>query len=178
MKKLNLINNYSVYLLDKETAEKYAKEIAILASQIPLVEYTEENILLEAKGDRIFYGKWEKSLIVFDGDKPIAILIGYEREAEENNLYPDNSIYISELAVDKNYQRKGIARELIKMFLDNNKKFFYLYGDMVYSVQTNSAEWNNHVKKLYGKFGFRNIGVKEYNNRTDVVLKLNRKSEL
>lgn len=172
MRKINSINSYTVFLLNKETAEKYIKEITSLVNKIPLVEYTEENILAEAKEKRIFYGKWEKSLIVFDNDKPIAILIGYEREAEENDLYPENSLYISELAVDKDYRQQGIARELIKIFLDNNKKFFYLYGDIVYSVQTNSADWNNHVKKLYGKFGFRNIGVKEYDNRTDVVLKL------
>jgi len=174
MKKITEINKFPVYILDKKIATKYAKEIAELADQIPLVNYSEKEILAESKGERIFHGKWERSLIVFDGDMPIAVIIGYEREGEDNGQYPENSLYISELAVDKNYQKQGIARALLKKFLEHNKKFLHLDGRMIYSVQTNFADWNNHVRKLYKSFGFRKVATKKYDNRADVILRLYR----
>ena len=172
MNQIGKIIDYPFYVLDKETAEKFAGEIAGLADQIPLVNYSEKEILAESKGERIFYGKWEHSLIVFDGNRPIAVIIGYEREAEDNSQYPENSLYISELAVHEKYQRQGIARKLLKIFLRHNNGMLHLKGPMIYSVQTNFADWNNHVRKLYESFGFKKITTKEYENRTDVVLRL------
>lgn len=172
MKKIAEINKFPVYIFNKEIATKYAEEIAKLADQIPLVNYSEKEILAENKEERIFHGKWEHSLVVFDGDMPIAVIIGYEREGEDNGQYPENSLYISELAVDKNYQKQGIARALLKIFLERSKKFLYLDGRMIYSVQTNFADWNNHIRKLYKSFGFKEIAKKQYDNRKDVVLRL------
>ncbi len=172
MSQIGKIIDYPVYIFDKGTAEKYAKTIARLADQIPLVNYSKKEILAESKGERIFHGKWEHSLVVFDGDMPIAVIIGYEREGEDNNQYPENSLYISELAVDENYQKQGIARALLRKFLERNKKFLHLDGRMIYSVQTNFADWNNHVRKLYESFGFRQIATKKYDNHKDVVLRL------
>src|SRR4030043_1036418 len=162
MKKIGKINDYFTYILDRETATKYAKEIAKLADQIPLVNYTEKEILAEEKGDRVFHGKWEHSLVVFDGTEPIAVIISYERAAGNNDQYSENSLYISELAVDRDYQKQGIARALVKKFLEYNKKFLYLDGKMTYSVQTNFADWNNHVRRLYESFGFKQLEKKKY----------------
>lgn len=172
MKQINTIGEYVIYQLDKKTAFAHAKTIARLADLIPLVRYTEKEILAESKPGRTFHGKWEHSLIVFDQDNPIAIIISYERKKEGNDQYPENSIYISELAVDENYRRQGLARELIKQFLDFNKSFLHLDGNLLFSIQTNSADWNQHVVNLYKSFGFEQVGTKEYDNRTDVVLKL------
>lgn len=172
MKKVNVIGKYDVYQLDKGTASVHVAAIARLADSIPMVSYTEKDILAESKPDRIFHGKWEHSLIVFDKKKPIAIIIGYEREKEDNDQYPENSLYISELSVDENYHRQGIARELVKLFLDFNKFFLYLDGNLTFSIQTNSADWNQHVINLYKSFGFKQVAIKQYENRTDVVLKL------
>lgn len=172
MKKINAIGKYDVCQLNKKTASHYAKTIAQLADSIPLVTYTEKDVLSESKPGRIFYGKWEHSLIVFDQNKPIAIVVGYEREKEDSDQYPENSIYISELAVDYNYRGHGLARELVKSFLDFNKSFLYLNGDLVFSVQTNSADWNQHVINLYKSLGFEQFATKQYDNRTDIILKL------
>src|SRR4030042_3987043 len=157
MNQIGKIIDYPVYVLDKGTAEKFAGEIAGLADQIPLVNYSEKEILAESKGERIFHGKWEHSLVVFNSKKPVAVIIGYERAAENNDQYPENSLYISELAVDENYQRQGIARKLLKIFFEHNKKLIYLEGRMIYSVQTNFADWNNHVRRLYESFGFKQL---------------------
>ena len=172
MKVTNFIKNYPVYNLDKKLATKYSTEIATLANLIPLVNYEEKDILAESKDDRIFYGKWEHSLIVFDDKKPIAIIIAYERGKEKNLQYPENSIYISELAVDKNYQGKGIAKKLLELFFKLNTNFSHLTGPLLFTIQTNSASWNKFVLDLYHSFGFKEFATKEYSNRTDVILRL------
>ncbi len=94
MKKVGQIARYIVYKLDKDIATLCIKQITNLVNDIPLVEYKEQDILADYKKDRIFYGKWEHSLIVFDNKTPIAIIIAYERQSENNNLYPQNTIYI------------------------------------------------------------------------------------
>lgn len=114
------------------------------------------------------------AFVIVDKEKPIAIMIGYEREAENNDQYPQNTIYISELAVDEKYQRQGLAKQLLKAFLDEGEErgLLHLQGEVSSSVQTNSADWNNHVINLYKSFGFVNRATKTYDNRTDVVLGL------
>lgn len=168
--KVGKINEFSVYKLTKKLAQKHASTFAKIADQIPLVDYTEKEILAEKKEDRVFHGKWNHSLVVFDQSKPIAFIMGYERKAEGNDQYPKNSLYISELGVLRTYQKQGIGRQLVKLFLDLNKKFLYLDGMMIYSIQTNSADFNQHVQNLYKSFGFKHQASKEYNNRTDVIL--------
>lgn len=172
MKTIDFIKNYPVLRLDKKLATKYSAEIASLADLIPLVNYEEKDILAESKDERIFYGKWEHSLIVFDNKKPIAIIIAYEREKEKNLQYPDNSIYISELAVDKNYQGKGIAKGLLELFFKLITGFLHLNGPLLFTIQTNSAQWNKFVSDLYKSFGFKEFATKKYPNRTDIILRL------
>lgn len=172
MKKINFIKNYPVYKLDEKLATRYSRKISALANLIPLVDYNEEDILAQSKDKRIFYGKWEHSLIVFDNKKPIAILISYERKNEDNSQYPDNSIYISELAVAKDYQNKGIAKKLLGLFFKLNDNFLHLEGSLLFTVQTNSAPWNKSVINLYKSLGFKEFSTKEYSNRTDVILRL------
>jgi ribosomal protein S18 acetylase RimI-like enzyme len=172
MKKVGQIGKYIVYKLDKDIARIYSNQITDLANEIPLVDYREIDILADYKKDRIFYGKWEHSLIVFDNKTPIAIIIAYERQSENNNLYPQNTIYISELAVKSNYRREGIARQLLKLWLELNIKFYHLKGSVNYSIQTNSADWNQYVINLYTSSGFVNYGMKEYPNRKYVILRM------
>lgn len=170
MERINIIGKYDVCRLDEKTASTHAKSIARLANLIPLVDYSEFNILAESKEGRIFHGKWDHSLIVFDQDRPIAVIVGYERDKEDNYQYPENSIHVGLLAVDENYRRQGIAHELVGQFLDCNKSLLHLKGKPIYSIQTNSADWNQHVIDLYRSFGFRQIATKNYDNRIDVVL--------
>lgn len=172
MKKAGAINKFPAYLLNKTVATKYATAFAKLSNLIPLVDYTGEEILAEAKEERIFYGKWKHSLAVFDKNQPIALIIAYERKAENKKHYPENSLYISEIAVAKEYQKQGIAKKLIKLFLNLNQKLLCLNGKLIYNTQTNSAEWNKPVQALYMSFGFEPRTTKKYNNRTDVILTL------
>ena len=172
MKEVGNIGKYIIYKLDKNIAIKYSKQIADLANTIPLVEYKYPDILADYKKDRIFWGKWEHSLIVFDKDNPISIIISYERQSEPNNLYPKNTLYISELAVKEQYRNKGVAKQLLENWFRINVNLYYLEGNINYTVQTNSADWNQYVIDLYKYFGFKFIGLKDYLDRTDVVLRI------
>jgi ribosomal protein S18 acetylase RimI-like enzyme len=167
MIQIDKIDGFSVVLLEKEIAQEHASALAEIIDQIqiPFIEhYSEREVLAESKQERKFYGKWEHSLVVFDQETPIAAIIGYEREAEKNEQYPENTLYISELAVHREYQRRGVGRRLLRIFLDYNaeKGFIYLAGDLNFSIQANSAEWNEYVQNLYKSFGFTERATKQY----------------
>lgn len=161
-----------IKVLSRDLAEKHITSLTELANLIPGIKYSPEDILAEQKGDRQMLGKWRHSLIVFVADKPEAFIMGYERAGEGNAQYPENTIYLSELAVAEKYQDKGIGRGLIRSFFERNNKlgFQFLDGELNYSIQTNSANSNRHIVDLYKSFGFEQRAIKNYPNRTDVVL--------
>lgn len=163
---------YAAVPLTRELAVHYSSELTSLANQIPQVNYAAEDILDGHKGDRLLHNKWQHSLVVIDSEQPVAFIMGYEREAEDNEQYPTNTLYLSELAVAEDYQNKGMARSLLHQFFVTNAGigFLTLSGELNFSVQTNSAEWNAHVIDLYKSFGFIQRSTKQYPNRVDVIL--------
>lgn len=110
-------------------------------------------------------------MIALAGDRYAGVAIGYEREAEGNEQYPRHSIYLNDLAVSADFQRQGLGRFLVKSWLDYNRQvgFLRLQGELVFSVQTNAAAWNQHVQELYVAFGFKRVAKKKYENRVDGV---------
>jgi ribosomal protein S18 acetylase RimI-like enzyme len=128
-------------------------------------------LLQEKKGERILHKKWEHSFILLDGENFVGIIVGYERDAEGNNQYPYNTIYLNDLAVSAEYQKRGLGKFLVHRWLDENTRigFLELEGELRFSVQTNSASSNAHVQKLYESFGFKKIAEKVYDNRVDTV---------
>lgn len=173
MKRVSEIEGLNVYLLDKSLAEKYKEDITPIWNLIPLSNHLPDDILEESSGSRQYYGKWSHSLIVIEPstDRVIAFIVGYEREAEENNEYPKDSLHLKSLSVDSNYQNRGIGKKLVKLWLDFNRKqgFLHLSGNIVFSTQTNSADWNNYVQKFYESFGFEKTATKSYDNKVDNV---------
>lgn len=155
-----------------ELAKKYQEGICSSLDQIPGVEpHTLDYLLMEKKGEKTLHKKWDHSFILLDGDQFVGIAIGYEREAEGNDYYPESSIYMNDLAISENYQRGGLGKFLVKLWLKKNTEigFLELDGKLRFAVQTNSADWNAHVQRLYESFGFIKIAEKEYDNRTDNV---------
>lgn len=172
MKFLEEYKKFSLYILDKETAEKYKNEILSLLQLIPKSDYKIYDIVREKKEERVFYGKWKHSLILFDKDKVIGVLIAYEREKEENNLYSENSFYINETAVHKDYQGYGIGKYLIGYFLENTKDFICLSGEKIFKIQTEDSIENIKVINFYKSFGFSETGKKKYPEKYDLVMEL------
>lgn len=159
--------------LTSEFAQSNAKTLAELASLIPQVDYTEADILADRKGDRTLHGKWSHGLVVVNPDlDPIAFVGAYEREAEGNHQYPANTLYISELAVSPEHQGHGVATDLMRAFFAKNDSIGLqvLSGELNYSLQTNSAPWNQHVVNFYKSLGFQERVLKKYEDRTDIVL--------
>lgn len=169
---ISVKSNFKIAPLTKKLAIQHADEICISLDQIPLVSpHTKEKLIADSKGNRVLHKKWDHSLVALQQNKYAGVIIGYERDAEENKQYPRNSIHIKSFAVSANFQRQGLGRLLISSWLDYNKKlgFLHLDGDLCFSVQTNSAHWNQHVQKLYESFGFKKTSTKQYENRTDNV---------
>ena len=55
-------------------------------------------------------------------------LVGFT--ALKGGYYRDNDIYISQIAVDKDLLRRGIASEMIKYIMNNSKGFNHLTADV------------------------------------------------
>ncbi len=161
--------------LTREFAEIEADRLAELAALIPGVDYTTDDILAESKSDgRVLAGKWDHSFVLCDNDRPVGLVMGYERAAEENDQYPKPTLYMSELAVDPEYRGGGCATVLVRAFLAralNDGALKHLdNAELAYSLQTNEAEWNESVRRLYERFGFIVSGRKQYPNRADVIM--------
>lgn len=162
----------TIYKIDPQLVDTYAKEICESLDQIPLVaQHTKEQLLATKKADKSLHHKFDHSLIALSKGRYVGVILGYEREAEGNSQYPRNSIYLSDLAVSSDFQKEGLGKFLVKSWLEYNKKvgFLKLDGRLSFSVQTNSAEWNKHVQGLYTAFGFKKIAEKKYDNRVDFV---------
>ncbi len=169
-------NEFNIFPLTAKIAEKYVSEICDALNQIPLVDpHTSDQILATSKPERTFHAKWEHSLIALDQNKEFAgVLMSYEREAEGNEQYPDNSIYLSDFAIASKHQKKGLGKFMIQSWLKRSSEigFTKLKGPLHFSIQTNNADWNQHVQKLYETFGFKKIATKIYGNREDNVYRL------
>lgn len=166
-------DEYQIFLLTPVLAQKYMSEICRSLDQIPSVEKHNASLILSLKkGERNLWKKWEHSCIALTQDsRYVGVLIGYEREAEGNEQYPVPSLYLSDLAIDSEFQRKGLGKLLVKVWLEHNREvgFLQLKGELVFSVQTNSDISNAHVQKLYESFGFQKTSEKMYDNRKDNV---------
>lgn len=172
MRVLENYKGFSVCALDKTTAEKYKKEILVLLNLIPNSNYKEEDITAEKKGERILYNKWEHSIIIFKNNMPVGVLISYEREKEDDNLYPENCLYINEIAVSEKYQSFGLGKQMIEYVLKNTKNFITLKGKVVFKVQTEDSSANEKVINFYKHLGFTQKGRKEYPCKYDLVMEL------
>lgn len=158
--------------LTPELARKYEGDICASLNQIPEVEpHTLDYLLMEQKRDKILHKKWDHSFLLLDGDQYVGVAIGYERDAEGNEQYPEPSIYMNDLSIAQKYQKRGLGKSLVETWLQKNteKGFLELQGRLRFAVQTNSAEWNSYVQKLYESFGFTKIAEKKYENRVDNV---------
>lgn len=176
MKPLYSFGSYGLFQLTAELAEVYVAQIGEALDQIPLVEsHKPEMILATNVEDREFHAKWDHSLIALDEHGEfVGVIIGYERESEGTEQYPQASIYMSDFAVSKSHQKQGLGKWMVGNWLDYNTKigFKVLKGSLQFTVQTNSAVWNRHVQALYESFGFTKRSTKNYRNRNDIVYEL------
>jgi GNAT superfamily N-acetyltransferase len=161
---------YKIQRISKETVLAHLDDYVRLANLIPMVTFTKEDLLSEAKDGRVLHNKWDYIIGAFNKGKMIGFINGYEREKENTGPYKFNSLYLNMMAVDHEHRGKGLGKNLFSAFLYEYKQFRILEGEFVYTLQTNSASWNSHLAYMYRSFGFKEIGIKEYDNRTDLVM--------
>jgi len=141
--------------LTRGTAELNSDRLVALANLIPEVEYSADNLLATAKPDgRDMSSKWEYSYLMKEGEVIVGFIVGYVRAAEANDQYPRQSLYMSELAVDTSHRGKGYAKQLVTHYLEKALEA----GVTDFTLQTNAADWNEPVRGLYERFGFREDG--------------------
>lgn len=157
--------------LSKAEAEARAQDLAGLLSRIPKVPHSPEDVLQESKGDEIFVGKWDESLIAMSGDRVVGVLLTHVRRPRPPT-YPATCFYLAGIAVAADMERQGIGSAMIRTWLDNTARSPLMEAEQVerYAVQTNAAPFNAGVRKLYESFGFAVHTTKDYDNRTDVVM--------
>ncbi len=160
--------------IDAAFAARHAGELLELAHQIPKAPWDAEDITGAQKADgRTMHAKWGHSFALMDGDRIAGFVMAYERNAESNDNYPTNTFYITGLAVRPGYQRHGYAGLLMRAVLEPALEhgFTELDDPVVFSLQTNAADWNLYVRQFYESLGFVAAGKKQYDNRTDVVMR-------
>ncbi|MCA9346728.1 GNAT family N-acetyltransferase [Candidatus Saccharibacteria bacterium] len=161
----------SIEPLDYEKAKQSSVRLTELVNLIPEVKYVEEDVLAVEKTDgRQLKDKWSHSYIAIEKGELVGVILGYLRNAENNEIYPDRTFYIGEIAVDESARGRGIARDLLKKYHEGCMAEAETLG-IGFSVQTNAAEWNNGVRAFYESFGYNIVSLKQYDNRTDVVMR-------
>lgn len=166
------MNTISIVPLTEKFAISHEAHLNLLRSLIPDVTPHPENLLKLSDANRVYHAKWRHSFVALDGDKPVGILIAYERNIDKH--YPNPTLYIAEIAIEESYRNHKIGSELIQKVIYQAKQheFYELLGIKTLSVQTNNEEKNRNVQAFYEKFGFVQIGMKSYDNRTDRIYSL------
>jgi ribosomal protein S18 acetylase RimI-like enzyme len=150
--------------LTRAFAEAHVDRLTQLLNRIPLLDYTADDVLAEVSSRaKPLTDKWRQSLVAVNGDEVIGVLIAYVKRAD-SPYYPEDSCYLSEIAIDERWERRGIARTMTEQWLSNTK------GSLPHSLQTNSAESNQPVADFYRRLGFEEVSSKAYDNRVDLMM--------
>ena len=168
-----------VRTLTRDDAVRYAADAAALLSLIPDVDYPAAAVLADVKRGVPLTGRWDHSVAAFDDRRLVGVLLTYERppepassDTDQQTVFPVRSFYLDGLAVVADLRGRGIAKALLCAWLTStaSRGFTSSTGPVTWSLQTNAADWNAPVRKLYERRGFSKVGVKRYPDRTDVVM--------
>ena len=161
-----------VTVLDERGARQAAGPIASLLDQVPLVTWTEEDVIADHRPSEELIGKWELSRVATNDGAVVGVLLSHVRRAAPP-WYPRPVCYLAGLAVSSHLQGLGIGRQLVEGWVQDAATSPLLVAHAVeeLAVQTNAADWNERVQKLYERAGFAVTGSKTYSNRTDVVMR-------
>lgn len=167
-----VLQGFEIHKLTKELCLNKKEEILGLLKLIPNSHYKIEDIMADKKGERYFYGKWEYSLILMKGEEVVGVVIGYERARENEGSYNENCFYINEIAISQRYRGRGLGREFLKYFIESLGKYKYLDGEVKIRIQTEKSETNKKVIELYKSVGFKEVGIKEYPLKKDIIMEI------
>lgn len=166
------IENLGIFFVKQLTQKlciKYKQEILDIINIIPYIHWTAEDLF--SNREDLYKRKWNYSYIVFDReDNIIGVLIAYFRISDEKHIF--DSLYIHRLAIVSEYQHRGIGTKLLNYFI--NKSFMEIPWLLNISVQTNNNLGNSNVISFYHKIGFRDMYNIYYQNKTDILMLVER----
>lgn len=160
--------------LDLLTATQEADVLLPLMGLVNESAAAPSYLLTSHKGDgEPLYGKWEHSRILREDGKPIGLALVYERPADESPLYPEAELHLGILAVDNSKQGKGYGSLLLRQFVDEAiiRRDFTFLGGPIKHVGLSVADNKVGPRKLYGAFGFSDVGLQERETETLHVMR-------
>lgn len=165
-------SQFQVRPLVKHLARLHGPQLLQIHNIIPYVSWELGDLLADADAKKgvEYVRKWQLSLAVFAGNKPIGLLIAYARPSSDK--HPIEAIYIHRLAVTPAYQGNNIGSQLLRTAFDYYAREFPQYT--TYTVQTNDEPANEHVIGFYEQAGFKRFRPVEYPDKLDVLMKLER----
>jgi ribosomal protein S18 acetylase RimI-like enzyme len=162
----------SISTLDRDTAQRHAARLVSIHNLIPFVRWTERDLLADQIGTRIFYHKWDLSLLIVRGsDESIGFLVSYLRPPDGN--FQSMSVYMHRMAILSALQRRGIGKQVVSIYLQ--RLFTKLRVDHV-TLQTNDNAENARIIALYEGLGFVKIKRVFYPDKTDWLMACSRMS--
>ena len=144
--------------------------------EIRLATVSDIPALLEIENE-CFHKPWgEKDLIYEINDNPVSVV----NVLEENNVIVGfisywitfDSATIAQIAIRKNHQGRGLAKELMQDMVDD------CYAKRVINITLEVRASNIKAINLYNKFGFKQIVIKPhyYENGEDAIYMVRKES--
>lgn len=149
----------------------HSNELLKLINIIPYIHWN-INDLLSQKED-YYQNKWNYSYVIKNSEnKIIGVIIAYFRLADNVHIF--DSLYIHRFAISPEYQNIGIGKEVLKYFI--YKSFKEIPWLLNITIQANNDDKNASIVKFYKNNGFKYMYNIPYENKTDVLLLLERES--
>lgn len=125
------------------------------------------------------HGKWDHSLVAFQGDRIVGLALGYERSADDPHsesygLYAVSELHLSLLAVDPLHQGVGIGKTLLFYFARaaiRSPFYWSLPGPIEYIGLTTDAENSEGPQRLYRSFGLEEVGRQPRSGVNKIIMR-------
>lgn len=95
---------------------------------------------------------------IYDDDTMIGFIMMYHDTAEENEYGDEEAYGILRFMIDRRYQNKGYGTKAMEKALEYIRTFPQGEAKAVY---ISYAPENEAARRLYAKFGFKEIGINE-----------------
>lgn len=160
-------DRYVIKRLSPDIVKTYQNKILSLLSEIRLTNtdhtYLDDNI-------NLYPYRSELSYACFHDTNMVALLFSYFKKSDTDT--PFDSIYIHRFAVEPVHRNNSVATNILNFCI---KKYFDdIFWIKNISIQVTTSPMNISARNLYYKSGFFKFGIKEYENKKDELLLLQR----
>lgn len=156
--------SYAVSTMTRDLAETRVDELSRLLEPFGRPSVSGEQYLLAEAlpSGTPLYGKWDHSLIAYQGNDVVGLALTYERPSGPPPLYTWNEMHLGVLATRDDMQGKGVGSSLLRHLVDqvlNRPTYIYLEGPVDH-LGLSVNEDNVGARRLYERFGFQDVEVR------------------